>query len=59
MNFSKWSANKLKITYRQIYNSIFLMDCYGTKDLVLMHLITTELNRRGIEIVGTVEFKNK
>jgi hypothetical protein len=40
---------------RQLYDSIYVSDCYGVSDLVLYYAVIGELARRGYEVVEEAE----
>jgi len=48
--YKDYSTNKLKQEISSLYQSIYVTECFGLKDLVGCELIAHELEKRGIEV---------
>ena len=44
---SSWSSGGLIAHLRELYDLIYVSECFGVNDLVLYHAIINELSRRG------------
>ena len=42
-----WSAKSLIAYLRELYEMIYVVECFGTRDLGLYNAIINELDRRG------------
>jgi predicted regulator of amino acid metabolism with ACT domain len=54
--FENWTTKKLKDYAKQLNNSIYVVECYGSTDLRLYNAVLNELNNRGIEIQQEIIF---
>lgn len=59
--FKDLSVKDLKTNIIELHNSIYLLDCFSTKDMIIYELFCRELERRGYEVEAarTVTFKKK
>jgi len=46
----KQTDEQLKKHYMSLWESIFVIECFGSKDLIELELTAQELERRGYEI---------
>ena len=44
------SDDELIVDAKALYESIYIVECYGTKDIFLLKFMYTELERRGYEV---------
>lgn len=51
MKFSEMTNEQLAEEYVAYYQSIYQIECYGTKDLMILNGIEQEIAKRGGEIV--------
>ena len=53
MDTKKWlkskSDSELMVEFKALEDSIFNVGCFGTKDMILLHAIGGELQKRGYE----------
>ncbi len=52
-HFKALTINELKAEHKNYYASVYIDDCFGTKDLIWLQLIERELDRRGYEVIET------
>lgn len=50
MEIKNVSDEKLIEITQELFQSIFISDCFGTKDLIFYELAVRELGRRGYEV---------
>jgi hypothetical protein len=50
MKIKAMTDKQLIEEYKSLYESIYVIDCFGTKDLLLLQAIETELYNRKYEI---------
>jgi len=50
MSLSEMSDEELKNRYISLWESIFVVECYGSRDLIDMEAIAQELERRGYQV---------
>ena len=44
-----WTVSKLKQEAKMLWGQIYISDCYGVNDMILLGWISEELNKRGYE----------
>ena len=54
--FADWTTKKLKEEAKDYHQSIYVQECYGSSDLMVLDGILTELNNRGIEPSTSLTF---
>jgi len=47
--FSDWTTKKLKEEAKAYHQTIYRIECYGTRDLIAYSGICQELSNRGVE----------
>ena len=50
MNVKDMSDERLKNNARELYTSIYVVDCFGSRDLQLYEQVSEELADRGYEV---------
>ena len=55
MEIRKLSDEELIELAKQLYESIYVFDCYGAGDLALYYAVIAELERRGYKIAEEAE----
>ena len=53
---SERTTEDLKVQAKQLDYSIHQVECYGVNDVLLLHMILTELEKRGIMAKSTLTF---
>lgn len=48
--YAAMSDSDLIGMFKDLYESVYFIDCFGTKDLIQLNLAERELTRRGYEI---------
>lgn len=56
MKNKKMTTKELKSEYKALYQLIYQIGCYGTRDIMLLQDISIELEQRGVEIEMTPSF---
>ena len=46
--FADWTTAKLKAEAKSYHSSIYEVECYGVRDMIILESILKELARRGI-----------
>ncbi len=54
--FKDWTTKKLKSEAMSYYQSIYVSECYGRRDIIEYSGICAELEDRGITINATITF---
>ena len=54
--FSKWTTKKLKRELVGYHEMIYIIGCYGSRDLANYYRISTELDKRGVMVNTQVVF---
>lgn len=57
--FAKYSDGKLIGYVKGLHETIYVIECFGTKDLCLYDAAIAELERRGYELVETINFRKR
>ena len=55
--FSEMDIEELKKLYKSLYDSVYIIDCFGTSDLVNLHGIERELYKRGYRVIETTKME--
>ena len=50
MNLKEQTSKELKRMFRSLYDTIYVVECYGVNDMLLLNAIGEELEYRGIDI---------
>jgi hypothetical protein len=53
MSLSEMSDEELKRRYVSLWESVFVVECFGSKDLLELEAIAQELENRGYEVTET------
>jgi len=54
--FRNWTNDKLKSEAQAYHQSIHVIECYGTKDIMALDGILKEIESRGIEVSTSLGF---
>ena len=57
--FAEYSDEKLIGYVKGLHDTVFVVECFGTKDLRRYDAATAELERRGYEAVKQIDFRKK
>ena len=47
--YADWTTKKLKTEAKAYHQTIYAIECYGTRDLIAYDAICNELSNRGVE----------
>ena len=53
--YKDWTTEKLKQEAISLNDSIYVIECYGSRDVLMLMGITHELENRGIEVKTSQE----
>ena len=59
VELNSMSDRELKQRLMRLYESIFLFDCFGVRDLLEFEAVRRELERRGYEVVKSVKIRRR
>lgn len=57
LKVSEWSTEKLKEEGQALWQSIYIVDCFGVKDMILLNMIEKELYHRGYKFQETTQLE--
>lgn len=55
MNVKDWTDDRLIEEYKDLHQQIYVIDCFGTRDLYNIEVIEKELYNRGYRAVSHIE----
>ena len=56
--FRDWSIKKLKEEARGYHDTVHVTQCYGTRDVMALDGILSELEKRGVEVGTSLTFND-
>ena len=56
--FKNWTTKKLKEEARGYHETIYKVECYGTRDMMAYSGILKELENRGVRVDTELSFSN-